>query len=133
MDDLDALRLEKNDLDWSLTCFGMAFGEAGKGGREVMFGEEGMCMVCDGSCIKGIVLLFAFVVGKGSSGRSSLLSPCRTLRGEVEVVSEAVGEVMVLLTGDAGPGSTKDKEVVLGIESTSRIDISDEPSFICTG
>ena len=40
-EDFDALRLEKNDLEWSRPCLDAVVGEAGNGGREVKPGDEG--------------------------------------------------------------------------------------------
>lgn len=39
--DFDAFRLEKNDFEGSLRCFGVDSGEEGKGGRDVKDGEVG--------------------------------------------------------------------------------------------
>ena len=39
--DFDAFKLEKNDFEGSLTCFGVDSGEEGKGGRDVKVGEVG--------------------------------------------------------------------------------------------
>lgn len=46
---------------------------------------------------------------------SNLNSPCFELRGEVDVVSDAVGVVIALLTGEAALGIANDSEMERGI------------------
>ena len=58
VEDFEAFKFEKKDLDGSRTCFGVDPGDVGKGGKDVNDGDEGEAE----SCVEGSLLVDLKVV-----------------------------------------------------------------------
>lgn len=77
--------------------------------------DAGTTVTEGGSTIRGAMVCCSTALFVWFSLSSNIWSSCFALCGEVDVVSEAAGEVMALLTGEAARGMLSDKVVVRGI------------------
>ena len=100
--DFEAFKFAKKDLDWSRMCFGLFFGDVGKGGSEVKIGDPGSRDGWRSLCAS--IPLFDLKLGEAlrSCSRMGLL-------GDGDLLLGSVGDVMALLTGDAVLGVATDK------------------------